>query len=236
MPNTANVTKIIRFSAVDGPGNRAVIFLQGCNYNCSFCHNPETIAQRSETSRWMTCDEIFTEIGSGIKFVRGITVSGGECTLQRDMLIEIFTQARQLGLTTYIDSNGSYDFSKDQELLDLTDSVMLDVKCTDDSEHRRIAAFTNAIVLKNIDTLGSLDKLYEIRTVISPTLMDCEQTVGEAARRISIYPNTRYKLIKYRPNGVRMQYIRDLKTPTPALMSSLETLALENGAASVIIT
>lgn len=37
------VNKIIPFSAVDGPGNRAVIFLQGCNFNCLYCHNPETI-------------------------------------------------------------------------------------------------------------------------------------------------------------------------------------------------
>ena len=37
------VNKIIPFSAVDGPGNRTVIFLQGCNFDCLYCHNPETI-------------------------------------------------------------------------------------------------------------------------------------------------------------------------------------------------
>ena len=39
----ALVNKIIPFSSVDGPGNRTAIFLQGCNFNCQYCHNPETI-------------------------------------------------------------------------------------------------------------------------------------------------------------------------------------------------
>ena len=37
------INKILNYSAVDGPGNRLVIFFQGCNFNCSYCHNPETI-------------------------------------------------------------------------------------------------------------------------------------------------------------------------------------------------
>ncbi|MFQ9695604.1 MAG: 4Fe-4S cluster-binding domain-containing protein [Zhenhengia sp.] len=37
------INKIIPFSSVDGPGNRTAIFLQGCNFNCIYCHNPETI-------------------------------------------------------------------------------------------------------------------------------------------------------------------------------------------------
>jgi len=41
--NIAPVNKIIPFSAVDGPGNRAAVFLQGCGYTCNYCHNPETL-------------------------------------------------------------------------------------------------------------------------------------------------------------------------------------------------
>jgi pyruvate formate lyase activating enzyme len=41
----ATVSKILTYSCVDGPGNRLVIFLQGCNFNCSACHNPHTIGQ-----------------------------------------------------------------------------------------------------------------------------------------------------------------------------------------------
>jgi len=41
----ATVSKILTYSCVDGPGNRLVIFLQGCNFNCATCHNPHTIGQ-----------------------------------------------------------------------------------------------------------------------------------------------------------------------------------------------
>ena len=39
------ISKILPFSSVDGPGNRSIIFLQGCNFTCQYCHNPETIHQ-----------------------------------------------------------------------------------------------------------------------------------------------------------------------------------------------
>lgn len=45
------VNKIIKFSSVDGPGNRMAIFLQGCNYNCDYCHNPETIGTCTSCKR-----------------------------------------------------------------------------------------------------------------------------------------------------------------------------------------
>jgi YjjW family glycine radical enzyme activase len=39
----ADVSKILTWSVVDGPGNRLVLFLQGCNFACKACHNPHTI-------------------------------------------------------------------------------------------------------------------------------------------------------------------------------------------------
>ena len=44
------INKILNFSSVDGPGNRLVVFTQGCNFNCLYCHNPETIDFNSEGS------------------------------------------------------------------------------------------------------------------------------------------------------------------------------------------
>ena len=45
------VNKIIPFSSVDGPGNRTAVFVQGCNFNCHYCHNPETRATASRPAR-----------------------------------------------------------------------------------------------------------------------------------------------------------------------------------------
>lgn len=149
----ALVNKIIPFSSVDGPGNRTAIFLQGCNFNCLYCHNPETINQcvncgqcvkvcpvgalsmqdgkvcydytkcvfcdacfkqcpnsSSPRVRSMTPEEVMVEVRKNVPFIRGITVSGGECTRWRDFLVELLGIARAEGLSTLLDSNGSYDF------------------------------------------------------------------------------------------------------------------------------
>ena len=79
----ARVNKIIPFSSVDGPGNRTAIFLQGCNINCLYCHNPETRDKYGDknitTVTEMSSDEVLEQVKKQIPFVRGITVSGGEC-------------------------------------------------------------------------------------------------------------------------------------------------------------
>ena len=83
------VNKIIPFSNVDGPGNRLSIFFQGCNYDCLYCHNPETIKVfneynyteydyiENEIIRAMTVEDIIKEIDDVSSFISGITVSGG---------------------------------------------------------------------------------------------------------------------------------------------------------------
>lgn len=43
LTRSALVSRVLPFSCVDGPGNRLVLFLQGCNFSCPGCHNPHTI-------------------------------------------------------------------------------------------------------------------------------------------------------------------------------------------------
>ena len=52
---TAPVNKIIPFSSVDGPGNRTAVFFQGCNWDCRYCHNPET---RNMCTGCMACVQV----------------------------------------------------------------------------------------------------------------------------------------------------------------------------------
>jgi len=149
------VNKLIPMSVVDGPGNRFAIFLQGCNFNCKYCHNPETIHRcihcgdcvatcpadalnlvdgkvvwdpvkcvdcdkciatcthgASPKVRAMSAADLMAEIEKAVPFIEGISVSGGEATLQAKELIPLFEMAKEKGLTALIDSNGGVDFSK----------------------------------------------------------------------------------------------------------------------------
>lgn len=235
------VNKIIPFSSVDGPGNRTAIFLQGCNIDCKYCHNPETrdrIGDPTLTAvKEMTAQEVIAIVKKQIPFVRGITVSGGECMLQPEFLLELFTEAKDLGLSTLIDSNGTIDFEKYPELMQVTDGVLLDIKAFDSMKHREITGVDNERVLKNARFLAKNGKLNEIRCVICPSLYDGRASVlaiAEYMKDLYTPGSFHFKLISYRPMGVREEYAHML-TPGTDYMSSLADVLLEFGYEETIV-
>jgi len=165
------VRKIIPQSTVDGPGNRTAIFLQGCNIRCAYCHNPETWERTSNNEvRQMSATEVAEEVKKGIPFIRGITVSGGECMLQAEFVEELFELIKPLGLSCLIDSNGTIPFQSYPRLLELTDGVMLDVKAWDSSVYKRLTGADNDNIVKdNLRLLSKLGKLTEVRIVCLPS-------------------------------------------------------------------
>lgn len=132
MPNLENiylpVQRIIPFSNVEGIGNRTSIFLQGCNINCLYCHNPETIAVSSPTAHYMSLSALLEEVKKSIPFIRGITVSGGEPTIYAKELAIFFQEVHKLGLTCYIDSNGFFSYDAILPLIEETDKFLFDIK------------------------------------------------------------------------------------------------------------
>ncbi|MEG1017832.1 MAG: YjjW family glycine radical enzyme activase [Oscillospiraceae bacterium] len=275
MMQQALVNKIIDCSVVDGPGNRTVVFFQGCNLDCKYCHNPETIGfctncgaciascpakalslvgkrvvwddkkcigcdvclktctyKSSPKTKLMTAEDVVLHLRPNLPFIRGITLSGGECTLtRRDFIIELFAMTKALGLTNLLDSNGTLDFSEDCEILRDCDGVMLDIKAFDDSYHRKITGSPNELVLKNAVFLAKIGKLTEVRTVVIPGLLDNEGTANKTSQLLSPYLSVAdigYKLIKYRPFGVREEY-STFPVPDDALMQRLSDIVRGNG-------
>lgn len=277
---SADINKIIPFSSVDGPGNRTAIFLQGCNFNCKYCHNPETrnlcincmdcvpvcpadalsdkdgkvifaaekcitcdncikVCKHGATPRIvrMTSKETFEKICENVPFIRGVTFSGGECTLYPDFMREVFVLCKQIGLGTMIDSNGSIDFKNFSDLLEVCDGVMLDIKAYDYNEHIKVTDVGNDIVLKNAKYLAGMGKLFEVRTVVVPELFDFRKTVDNVSKELAPFlkiSNIRYKIISYRKNGVRKEY-RDYKSPTNEEMNEAGEIAIKNGFSDIVL-
>ena len=228
----ALVRKIIAQSTVDGPGNRTAIFLQGCNIRCAYCHNPETQAMQDAEAKEMSVEEVLKEVRKGIPFIRGITVSGGECMLQPDFVTSLFAAVKRLAqethhpLTCLIDSNGTIPFARYPQLMAHCDGVMLDVKAWDnDVYHALTHANDNKVVKENLVWLLQNDKLTEVRIVCVPDKVDVETTLQNIAKTFdSIGRNVPVRLLRFRPHGV-VGELANYPMPTDEQMQAYLTTA-----------
>ena len=103
--------------------------------------------------RWTTVEDLLREVRRAAPYIEGITTSGGECTLQNEFLIELFTEVRRLGKTCLIDSNGSFDFERDPRVLSVSEGVMLDVKAVEPEWSGTLISYPHDTVLNNLDYL-----------------------------------------------------------------------------------
>lgn len=155
--------------------------------------------------RWMTVADVLAELQRSLPYIDGITTSGGDCTLYNEFLIELFTEVKKLNKTCLIDSNGSFDFEKDPRVLDVCDGVMLNVKAYDSAWHDFLINHDRRTVIKDLEYLLHVNKLYEVRTLIFPDRdEENEATVSYVSGIIG--DRCRYKIIRYRPYGVRDKY------------------------------
>lgn len=273
MTAKAPVARIERLSTVDGPGARSVLFVQGCNLACAYCHNPETqrfcthcgacvagcpaqalalchgqVAWQPERCvacgrcteacptyasprvRWQTAEEALAQVLPARPFIRGITVSGGECTLYPGFLEALFLLAQGQGLGCLIDTNGAIPLWPYPRLMSLCQGVMLDVKAWDATQYQRLTGSAgNQVVLENLAWLQKAGKLAEVRLVVAPGWTDTEAALEGCGRMLAgDAASIPLKLIAFRPNGVRGP-LKDCPSPTASQMQALRQQALALG-------
>jgi pyruvate formate lyase activating enzyme len=204
------VADVVRFSWVDGPGNRFVVFLQGCNFNCLACHNPHTIPRQTPRARVVEAAELVEEIRPLAPFLGGVTVSGGEATVQAPFVRALFDAlAADEGLhrlSRFIDSNGAAPPQVWNSLLPVTDGVMLDLKALDPTVHQYLTGSDNAEVLAAIRQVAAAGKLYEVRLLLVPGINDDPATLESTVRwLLGVDPAMRIKVIGFRQHGVRAE-------------------------------
>jgi pyruvate formate lyase activating enzyme len=199
---------LVPFSAVDGPGNRFVLFLQGCNLNCTTCHNPHTIPLSTGRARVVTVPEMLERLRAVHAFLSGVTVSGGEATLQAEFVHDLFAAIKadpQLcHLTTFVDTNGCAPGEVWDSLLPVLDGAMVDLKAFDAGVHDRLTGSMNDLTLDSIRLLAGQEKLHEVRLLLVPGHNDsADQLTKTAAWLLALDPDMRIKVIGFRRHGAR---------------------------------
>lgn len=119
---------LLKFSLIDYPGKiAAVIFTQGCNFRCPYCHNPELVIPGRFRDP-IPEGEILAFLEKRIGRIEGVVVTGGEPTVQKD-LVPFIHKIKRMGYPVKLDTNGSNpDVLKEILRLNLVDYIAMDLK------------------------------------------------------------------------------------------------------------
>ena len=171
-----NVHSIETLGAFDGPGIRYVLFLQGCPFQCQYCHNRDTWSTKE--NKLMSVSDILDDYKKYMHFYKngGITVSGGEPLLQMNFLITLFKEAKSLGIHTCLDTSAACYNAKQssdfQLVMKYTDLVLLDIKHINNEKHIMLTGSSNKQVLEFAEYLNELSNPVIIRHVLVPSITD----------------------------------------------------------------
>lgn len=212
--------------AVDGPGIRFVIFMQGCSLRCKYCQNRDTWDIHSGTE--YECDEIFEKIlryKSYIAHDGGVTISGGEPLLQASFLIELFNKLKKEGIHTCIDTSGNVVLNDEiKRLIDLTDLFLLDIKCINDEVCKELTGVSNKKELEFARYLSDNNKKMWIRQVLIPAITDDEKDLKDLSKFIkSLNGVEKIEILKYHDLGRFKWENLKLKYPLENFRTANET-------------
>jgi len=165
------IAQLLPVTLIEYPGKvSALIYTEGCNFRCPFCHNAELVLPCKYKSL-IPEKEVLQLLQERSGFLDALAITGGEPTLQPD-LIEFLYKVKDLGLLVKLDSNGSRPGVLKLALhLKLVDYVAMDVKTTFDKYDSLIGAKCNCNNIKDsIDIIRDFALDYEFRTTVAPTI------------------------------------------------------------------
>ena len=217
------------FGSVDGPGVRFIIFFAGCPLRCKYCHNPDTWDMMK--GKQYTADELLDEAITCREYwgtKGGITVSGGEPLAQIDFLLELFTNAKERGINTCIDTAGGPFtregewFEKFKRLMNVTDVLLMDIKHINEEEHIKLTGHTGKNIIEMVRYLDEINKPVWIRHVLVPGITDNDEyliqtrdfirTLGNV-QRVEVLPYHGLGAMKYKDLGIDY-VLKDTNSPT----------------------
>ncbi|MBO5476805.1 MAG: pyruvate formate lyase-activating protein [Clostridia bacterium] len=190
--------------AVDGPGIRFVIFMQGCSLKCKYCQNRDTWDINAGTE--YTVEEIYNKVMRYKNYITpngGVTISGGEPLLQAEFLVELLKKLKKENIHTCIDTSGTVALTETmKELIDLTDLFLLDIKCINDDVCKDLTGVSNKKELEFARYLSDIGKEIWIRQVLVPGITDDEEDLKDLSKFIKSLKNVKkIEILKYHDLG-----------------------------------
>ena len=223
------------FGTVDGPGVRFVIFTQGCPMRCQYCHNPDTWKMNAGSIR--SPQSLIAEYERNRAFYRngGITVTGGEALMQIDFLLALFRLAKEKDIHTCLDTSGvtyrpgESDYNRKlDELMTMTDLVMLDIKHIDPEGHKDLTGHDNAGILAFARYLDEKKIPVWIRHVVVPGITDDPKLLVRLGQFLGTLSNVKaLDVLPYHIMGISKYKELDLPYPLEGVEPATKKQALD---------
>jgi len=243
----AYIFNIQRFSVHDGPGIRTTIFFQGCPLQCAWCHNPEGIphhlesasGMHSKVKRW-TIDELMEEIMKDEVFYEesggGVTFSGGEPLMQTAFLVEILKKLHKNGIHTVVDTSGYAPLGIFQEIVELADLILFDIKIVENKKHKAYTGTDNSRIRTNLKFLMDHNIPFRIRIPLVNEITADDSNLKKIAGLLKGNKNVDIDLLSYHDLGKgkkkRLGIIPDktnLTAPSPERMHEINQMFQSHG-------
>lgn len=158
----------------------AVIFTQGCNFKCPYCHNPELVCP-SLFNKSIYVDEVLSFLKTRQGKLDAVVITGGEPTLHKN-LPEFIKQIKSLGFKVKLDTNGTNpSMLKSLIANNLLDYIAMDIKGPK-AKYKYIvrAEVDMEAITKSYDLIVNSNIDHEFRTTVVDELMD-EQDIKQIA-------------------------------------------------------
>jgi pyruvate formate lyase activating enzyme len=226
--------------SVNGPGVRYTVYTSGCMLRCLYCHNPDTWHMR--LGEHVDVTKVLDDIGQYAAFIStaggGLTVSGGEPLLQPRFVKNLLAGAKsRYGLHTCLDTSGALGARADDELLDNTDLVLLDIKSGDPERYRRVTSAELQPTLDFARRLSGRGNLMWIRYVLVPGVTDQPDNIAPVADfvatldhidRVEVLPYHSFGEQKYQALGWRYT-LQGLEPPSSEQVVAAQDIFRERG-------
>lgn len=231
------IHSIETLGAVDGPGLRYVIFVQGCPLKCVYCHNPDSwdFDKGTLTNSKSVVENIKPYIG----FIKngGVTISGGEPLAQPDFVFDIIKRCHDLGLHVAIDTSGAVNLSAVSHVIDEADLLLLDIKALDDDDFTAITSVSNRATMKMLEYTRVTNKPIWIRHVILPNYTLDMKKLEDLADFLMLFPNIEkvellpfHKMGEYKWEELGQDYVLyETREPTPEEVEQAEEIFRKRG-------
>ena len=152
---------------IDFPGKiAAIVFTQGCNFRCGYCHNPSLLINKSELNNY-TEEDFFSFLQTRTGKLDGVVITGGEPTLQSG-LYDFIKKIKQMGFAVKLDTNGTNPDVIEKLLNDnLLDYIAMDIKAPIEKYENIVCTnIKQENILRSIYLIINCKINYEFRTTV----------------------------------------------------------------------